>query len=819
MKNSSPRATHLGRAFGHLKYRALALVHPNRDYRAIARSGLFDRDWYLNEYPDVAVAGIDPVDHYLRHGAAGGLNPGADFSSWGYLDANPDVAQQGTNPFVHYLTHGRAEGRRQSKRDYSDWIANYDEPSDEHRAAFRRAIGEFPAPPLISICMTVRHARRDHLERVIHSVVNQSYPNWELLIATAGSHKTVIDAVAKGERRIRMFSASDHDRADMALAHASGDFLATLDEADELAEHALFWVAYELQTHPDAQVLYSDEDRLNTQGRRYGPLFKPDWDPKMARSPNNVGQFAVYRRALAERAGGIRRSADRREEADLLLRCCEIVPAGSVRHIPRILYHRRAYLAGTGSRADARARLLVREEEQTRAMRNMCEPPFNPNLSTTGPGFTLAFPPRIIRVPPRRDVRVVEIEHRPASAPSPKELRPGKAVAGDVRDHESAAMLLSRPKARPRVLFIDQFTPTPDRDSGSNDIHWFMRIFLQLGYEVTFVPAEMPDHAGRYTDELRQLGIVCPVAPEFPSARDFIKVHGKTFDLAFVYRISIANDLLPLLRQSAPQAKIVFDTVDLHFLREQRAADLIGSVSGLVEGERLKEIELDVIRRADATILLSQYEFDLVGKLVPGAQRFLIPIVRPVPGRSAGFEDRRDVLFVGGFKHAPNIDAVHFLCGSIWPLVRETLPGATLKIVGPDVPDGIRAYHAPSGGVEILGFVEDLTDLYRAVRLTVAPLRFGAGLKGKVVASLIVGLPCVATPEAAEGMVDRDAADILVAGDARTFAQAIVKVHSDRDLWYRMSDAGVAYAERNFSVDVTTQRIRDLLKHFGLPQP
>jgi glycosyltransferase involved in cell wall biosynthesis len=799
MKNSRAHATHLGRAFGHLKNRALARFHPNPDYRIVARSGSFDRDWYLNEYPDVAAAGIDAIDHYLRYGAAGGLNPNPDFSSWGYLDANPDVAQQGTNPFVHYLTHGRAESRRQSRRDYSDWVANYDEPSDQHHAAFRRAIAEFGAPPLISIRMTVRHAHREYPERTIRSVVNQSYPNWELLIATAGSQNAALDAVAKSETRIKIVSKSDDDLA-------SGDFLAMLDEADELAEHALFWFAYELQAHPDAQILYSDEDRLNAQGRRYGPLFKPDWHPDMVRAPDGVGQLAIYRRALVERAGGLHRSVER-------------APAGHVRHIPRILCHRRAYLAGTGSRAEARARLLVREEERMRAMQSVREPPSNPNLSPAGPGFVLAFPPRIIRVPPRPDVRSVQHARRPVTPPPPPEPRPEKEAARDARDPAPAAMLLSQPKARPRVLFIDQFTPTPDKDSGSNDIYWFMRIFLELGYEVAFVPAAMPDRAGRYTDELRQLGIICPLAPEFASARDLIESHGKAFDLAFVYRASVANDLLSLLRQSAPRAKIVFDTVDLHFLREQRAADLIGSVPALIAAERLKEIELDVIRRADATILLSQYEYDLVGRLAPEASRVLIPIVRPVPGRLAGYEDRNGVLFVGGFKHAPNVDAVHFLCGSIWPLVREILPDATLKIAGPDAPDEIAAYHAPSGGVEMLGFVEDLGELYRTMRLTVAPLRYGAGLKGKVVASLAVGMPCVATPEAAEGMADRDAADILVADDARTFARAIVKVHSDRDLWYRMSDAGVAHAERNFSVGVTTQRIRGLLERLGLPQP
>ena len=376
MKNSSSHATHLSRAFRHLRNRALARLHQDPHYRIVARSGLFDRDWYLREYSDVAAAGIDPVDHYLRYGATGGLNPSPEFSSWGYLAANPDVEQRGANPFVHYLTHGRAEGRRQSKRDYSDWIANY-ELSDEHRDAFRRAIEEFAAPPLISMRMMVRHARRDYLQRAIRSVVNQSYPNWELLIATASSQSAAVDAVAKSERRIKIVSKSDDDLA-------SGDFVAMLDEADELAEHALFWFAYELRAHPDAQILYSDEDRLNVQGRRYGPLFKPDWHTDMARAAGFVGQLALYRRTLIERAGGLRRGGDGGGNADLLLRCSELAPAGSIRHIPRVLCHRRAYLAETGWRAKATTRLLMREEERMRAMQSAREPPVNPNFSPSG---------------------------------------------------------------------------------------------------------------------------------------------------------------------------------------------------------------------------------------------------------------------------------------------------------------------------------------------------------------------------------------------------------------------------------------------------
>ena len=368
-----------------------------------------------------------------------------------------------------------------------------------------------------------------------------------------------------------------------------------------------------------------------------------------------------------------------------------------------------------------------------------------------------------------------------------------------------------------RALVIDGFTPTPDRDSGSNDIYWFIRILLDLGYAVTFVPAFETAPAGRYTDDLRRLGIVCPVAPELASARDFVAAHGGTFDLIALYRISVADLLIETARRSAPDARIVFNAVDLHFLREQRQAEVAGDLHAFVEATRRKARELDLIRAADAAVLLSEYEYDYVGRQVPDARRFFIPIARPVPGRLAPYEGRAGVLFVGAFAHAPNVDAVHFLCGAIWPRVRVLLPDARLVIVGAGVPDEIAAYASP-GSVEIAGYVADLTELYRGVRVVVAPLRFGAGLKGKVVASLAVGLPCVATSIAAEGMPERGTEAVAIADDAESFARAIVDIHQHEARWQLMSNAGVAYARRNFSIEAVAERIGAMLASLGLPR-
>jgi len=368
-----------------------------------------------------------------------------------------------------------------------------------------------------------------------------------------------------------------------------------------------------------------------------------------------------------------------------------------------------------------------------------------------------------------------------------------------------------------RALVIDGFTPTPDRDAASSDISWFMRILLDLGYEVTFVPAFSTAHAGRYTDDLRSLGIVCPVAPALTSASDFVTAHGATFDLVALYRITVAEGLIDVVRECAPNAKVIFNAVDLHFLRDQRQAELNGELHAFVEAKRREARELAVIRSADAAVLLSEFEQGYVGRHAPGAQRFFIPLAADVPGRLAPYEGRAGVLFVGGFAHAPNVDAVRFLCGEIWPRVRALLPDARLFVVGADPPGAVTACHAPSDGIAIMGYVQDLSDLYRTVRVAVAPLRFGAGLKGKVVASLAVGLPCVVTSIASEGMPAGAQNAIAVADDAEDFARAIADIHANAERWRRMSDAGVAYARANFSIETITGKVRRLLESLGLP--
>jgi len=334
--------------------RARAFKH---DVALLEQSGLFDASWYLRQNPDVAEHHADPVWHYLLSGAREGRDPGPMFSTSGYLEIYPDVAAQGVNPLLHYVKFGRAEGRVAVRRDYAAWMEQYDRVSNEDREIFRLAVERLASRPLISILLPVYDTEPAHLHRAIQSVVNQLYPHWELCISDDASTdprvRTILEDAAKRDSRIKLIyrKTNGHIAANSnsALSLATGEYVGVLDHDDELAEQALFWFVDEIQSHADAAILYCDEDKLDEQGLRTDPLFKPDWNPALILAQNYVSHFTLYRRGVIERAGGFRVGFEGSQDHDLLLRCAELVEASRIRHIPRILYHWRSHAGSTST--------------------------------------------------------------------------------------------------------------------------------------------------------------------------------------------------------------------------------------------------------------------------------------------------------------------------------------------------------------------------------------------------------------------------------------------------------------------------------------
>lgn len=359
------------------------------------------------------------------------------------------------------------------------------------------------------------------------------------------------------------------------------------------------------------------------------------------------------------------------------------------------------------------------------------------------------------------------------------------------------------------VLVIDESTPRRDRDSGSLRLVHLMQLLRDENAHVVFMPSDRA-HDGAYTEALQQQGVEVWYAPYVERMTSWLRGHGHRFDTVVVCRHFVAREFLPMLREHAPQARIVFDSIDLHYVRERRGAEVTGDASLLWTAERTRELELDVIARSDATLVVSETERTLLAQDAPNARVEVLSNLHRIAGPGRSFADRHDIVFVGGFRHPPNVDAVQWFASSIFPLIRERLPKVRFHCIGGDVPDEIAALSSQPG-VLVHGHVPDITPYMDGARVAVAPLRYGAGVKGKVNLSMAHGQPVVATSCAVEGMHLRTGEDVLVADDAAAFAEAVVQAHCDEVLWQRLAANGLLNVERHFSLEAGRGVVRRVL--------
>ena len=336
----------------------LKLTHTPR--QRAERLQLFDPDWYLSNYPEVATAGHDPFSHYLSVGAAEGRDPGPNFSTLGYLQRYPDLAKAGVNPLLHYLEFGLREDRvifpaDKAANDYQKWIEQHEQVTAKSRAALRRRLSALSRRPLISILMPTYNTKIELLRAAIESVLGQAYQEWQLCIADDASTdpevRKTLDRYAEANERIKVVYRDEQGgiskASNSALEIASGTWVAMLDHDDLLAPQALLSVAETIKAKPDAQVIYSDEDKITETGRRFRPYFKPDFSLELFRSQNYLNHLTVHRTANIRSVGGWRASFEGSQDYDLSLRIIEQISPSSVHHIPDVLYHWRAVTGST----------------------------------------------------------------------------------------------------------------------------------------------------------------------------------------------------------------------------------------------------------------------------------------------------------------------------------------------------------------------------------------------------------------------------------------------------------------------------------------
>jgi GT2 family glycosyltransferase len=377
------------------------------------------------------------------------------------------------------------------------------------------------------------------------------------------------------------------------------------------------------------------------------------------------------------------------------------------------------------------------------------------------------------------------------------------------RQHPPDPRLLRRARDRrtgQRILIVDDMVPQHDRNSGSVRATAILRILVELGHSVTF----LPDNLARvepYTSALQQLGIEVLYGPMAPVK--WVTDHVQEFDTVILCRASFAAKYLPAVRSARRPPFLIFDTVDLHYLREERRAEIEDSDQLRQTASRTREVELEVMNGSDMIWVTSTHEAEVLAR-VPEARRVeIVPNIHETAVDVPGFEGRLGALFIGGFRHPPNEDAIVYFVNEVLPLVRQRLPDVHLHIVGSDMPATVFALASPH--VTAHGFVEDVTPLFNRCRLSVAPLRYGAGVKGKVSQSLALGLPVVTTPIGAEGMQLRHGEHAMVGVTASELAHYVVQIHENKDLWTRLSQQGRQHARQTQGYEMARDRIREIL--------
>jgi O-antigen biosynthesis protein len=359
-----------------------------------------------------------------------------------------------------------------------------------------------------------------------------------------------------------------------------------------------------------------------------------------------------------------------------------------------------------------------------------------------------------------------------------------------------------------RILFVDATMLRPDHDSGSLRTFRLLALLRQMGHHVTFV-ADNLEYLQPYVGDLQAAGVEVLYPPQFARVQDVIVARGREYQTIVLARYYVANPLISVVRQHAPQARLVLDTVDLHFLRTQREMELQGKSKDAPEAQRVYRDEMAAIQACDAVIVVSPVEVDVLSGLLPRKSIFVVSNIHDLATPGPGYRERDGFYFVGGFRHPPNVDAVEWYAKEIHPHIRQALPGVPVYIIGSHAPARLTEW--ADDQLRIVGFVPDMAPYLTGCRVSIAPLRYGAGVKGKINQAMAHGVPVVGTRAAVEGMHLVDGLEALVADDAKDFADAMVQLYTDESVWKRLANAGRENIERHFSTDAAAAALQRVL--------
>ena len=387
-----------------------------------------------------------------------------------------------------------------------------------------------------------------------------------------------------------------------------------------------------------------------------------------------------------------------------------------------------------------------------------------------------------------------------------------KHLDNDANNVPKAARRL---QGKPTILVIDSYVPLYDRESGCVRLLNILKLLLNLGYSVIFFPDNgYPEQP--YTSVLQQLGIeVIYGTPQRYNLEEKLIKYLPLIDGVWLCRPELCDKYMDLIRLKT-KVPIIYDTIDLHFLRLKRQKDYLDPSyqNTSWSWETYQKLELNYANQAEATVVVTEDEKQVLSSL--GVKNvWVIPNIHEeiYLSEKVAFDQRSGLVFIGSYNHPPNIDAVKWLCLEIMPLVWASRPDITVNLLGSNLKDEVK--ELASDRVVVTGYVPEVEPYFQKSRVFVAPLRFGAGMKGKIGQSLSLGLPTITTRIGAEGMGLIDHQDVLIADTAEEFAQAVIELYDNRELWQKLADNSLETIKRYQPATVQTN-LQALLSNLGI---
>jgi len=391
-----------------------------------------------------------------------------------------------------------------------------------------------------------------------------------------------------------------------------------------------------------------------------------------------------------------------------------------------------------------------------------------------------------------------------------------KFIIGDAYNYENEYLmninLEPKKKGEKAILVIDQNVPLYDQDAGSRTMYQYLQLFVKNGYKVVFLCGdenEIPD----YIASLEEFGVKVIHGAFSHRWQEFMLSNTEYFDYIFLNRAHVSINYIDFIKKNL-KSKIIYNAVDFSYLRERRQYKITRDKVFLKAAKESKKREFYIFKNSDVVITISSFEKNILEKEFPNKKVFVIPtfIYEKLPlGANIDFNDRKNILFIGGFRHQPNVDGILWFVEEVMPILIEKIPGIVMNVAGSNPPKKI--LKLKSKNIKVLGFIkeEDLAKLYSNIRLVVAPLRYGAGVKGKVIEAIAYGVPVVTTKVGAEGIIYGDSL-IKVCDNPDDFAKQVIDLYNDESKWSKTRTLELAYSEKFLSISNASDVIRKIFK-------